>query len=586
MVNWFCAAPECTNSLRKKKNVTKYPGLSDLTFHAFPTAKKPRLRKQWISMLRRPGDWTPNNYSRVCSRHFPGNTGPTEAYPVPILFAYNNWRQPTNPRSSSAIRKLAQFRDAVENELSESEEYLSGDQIVQIDMIAEDRYAGVGLEIELGVEEPPSKMYRSLKSGVVSKSPNDHDYICIGDQGEETCEGDSNGIAKIRVTTLSKAGEANKRKVPHRTNVLQAEMPNHQMTTTREIATQTDITGKEITRKFKAASKLDDKDALRSELLLEKVLESDKSVQQYTGFPGLDSLNSFFDCVCGAEKSLKYWSGSGSSTEKKYQTRGKKPGPKRKLTNYQEYLLTLIRFRLGLLSSFVGDLFGVSKTRVSQIFITWMNLMGNFFSSKLWLSRQQVDQGTPRTRIVLDCAEFFIENPRTPTAQSTTCSSYKSHNTYKCLVGVAPDGTFNFISKLWGGNVSDKVIMAKSGLIELLEPGDRVMADRGFNIQNLLLPKQVKSSTSAFAHKGPGGKGKRLNTKELVESRRIAKLRIHVERAIGRMKSFRMLSQILPTAMKNISNQMVVVAAGICNFHDPLLQNRYTECTHEQTVID
>ena len=42
-----------------------------------------------------------------------------------------------------------------------------------------------------------------------------------------------------------------------------------------------------------------------------------------------------------------------------------------------------------------------------------------------------------------------------------------------------------------GGNASDKQIVKESGLLDLLEKGDSVMADKGFLIQDLLDPLGV-----------------------------------------------------------------------------------------------
>lgn len=43
-----------------------------------------------------------------------------------------------------------------------------------------------------------------------------------------------------------------------------------------------------------------------------------------------------------------------------------------------------------------------------------------------------------------------------------------------------------FFSKLYTGNVSDKEITKLSGILPMLEPGDEVMADKGFLIDDLL----------------------------------------------------------------------------------------------------
>ena len=57
------------------------------------------------------------------------------------------------------------------------------------------------------------------------------------------------------------------------------------------------------------------------------------------------------------------------------------------------------------------------------------------------------------------------------------------------------------------------------------------MADRGFNIQEMLAIKGVKVNLPPFMNESG-----QYSESELLETRRIASLRIHVERAIERIK--------------------------------------------------
>lgn len=279
---------------------------------------------------------------------------------------------------------------------------------------------------------------------------------------------------------------------------------------------------------------------------------------------------------------MKYWSGKHSADDVNYQQSDRnKSGPSRKLPKYHEYLLTLMKLRLGILSFVLGDLFCVSESRVSQIFTTWINLMYVVLTPCIkWPSRQKLKKhmpnsfknSFPKTTGIIDCTELFIQKPKSPTAQSKTYSSYKSHNTFKILVCITPSGAFSFISDLWGGNTSDRYITEHSGFLDLVRPGDEIMADRGFTIRDLLTDRRATLVIPPFTKKVKWGKGKRLSTRDVIRTKNIAKQRIHVERSIRRLKKFRMLSQIMDIKYKPLANQMTKVCGFFCNLDKPLVK--------------
>ena len=136
----------------------------------------------------------------------------------------------------------------------------------------------------------------------------------------------------------------------------------------------------------------------------------------------------------------------------------------------------------------------------------------------------------PKCVVIIDCFEIFIEHPTNLLARTHTFSLYKHHNTVKYLIGVTPQGTVSFISEGWG-RVSDKHLTLHSGILKKLLPGDTVLADRGFDIQESvgLLWATLKMPTFT--------KGKsQLSVIEVEQTRRIANVRIHVERVIGNIR--------------------------------------------------
>ncbi|XP_042148815.1 uncharacterized protein LOC121837290 [Ixodes scapularis] len=243
----------------------------------------------------------------------------------------------------------------------------------------------------------------------------------------------------------------------------------------------------------------------------------------------------------------------------------------------QQLLLTLMKLRLGLIYGDLSRRFAVLVSTVGNIFRAMLATLGQVLRNVVvWLSRDTIFRNIPRsfeengfagTTCILDCTEVFLQRPKKLLARAQTYSSYKGHNTVKFLVAIAPHGSVMFVSKVYGGRASDKHIVKDSGIISHFERGDHVMADRGFSLDPEMEPKGVALNTPAFTR----GKAQ-LSEQEVTETRRIASVRIHVERAINRMKSYRILKQALPIQHRKVASDIVFVCAGLCNLKGPLIK--------------
>ena len=221
------------------------------------------------------------------------------------------------------------------------------------------------------------------------------------------------------------------------------------------------------------------------------------------------------------------------------------------LCQFQEFLLVLIRLKLNSPLQDLAYRFNVSVPTAHRIFDRWIYVMSvrlNFLIQ--WPEQEELQATMPlvfqrnfgkKVAVIIDCFEIFTERPSSLIARAMTWSNYKHHNTVKFLIGVTPQGVISFISKAWGGRVSDKYLTENSGLLRRLLPGDIVLADRGFDIADSVGFYPARLHIPAFTR----GK-KQLSAKE-VETRKIANVRIHVERVIGLVRrKYSILQGILP----------------------------------------
>lgn len=194
-------------------------------------------------------------------------------------------------------------------------------------------------------------------------------------------------------------------------------------------------------------------------------------------------------------------------------------------------------------------------------------------SLQIWPSRTFIDANMPagfrdvypKTRVIIDCTELKVQTPSSKVLNSMSYSSYKSHVTFKGLIGITPCGSVSFVSSLYTGAISDKEITSRSGLIDLLEADDQVMADKGFLINDLLASKNASLVIPPFL-----GERGHFSKAEVEKTHEIARLRIHVERAIRRIKEYHILDGVIPLNLAPSVNQIWTLCAILTDFRGPL----------------
>lgn len=130
------------------------------------------------------------------------------------------------------------------------------------------------------------------------------------------------------------------------------------------------------------------------------------------------------------------------------------------------------------------------------------------------------------------------------------------------------------MSKCWGGRASDKEITQKSGILEFVGQGDVYLVDRGFRREELFAAKGASILIPSFT------KGKKqLSGEDVTLSRKLSRVRIHVERSIQRLKSFRAFQTVLPINFikkkgdRELAtiDKILIVCSALVNLQTPLI---------------
>ena len=305
-------------------------------------------------------------------------------------------------------------------------------------------------------------------------------------------------------------------------------------------------------------------------------MKPNSSIRFYTGFPSSDVLVATFRALSPTTQNMYSWSQMQRLRNKGIiDVEGLRQTMQAcKLSLFDQFYLVLQKLRVGTLNQVLADNFNISQTTVSRVFISWINFLYFMLGSVcIWPSRAKIKKHMPTCfkslypdrRGIIDAFEIKVQAPSSLVLNSEMYSSYKTHTTYKGDVVISPSGEIIHISSLFEGSISDKELVKQSGLLSLLQPGDQIMADKGFVIQDLLTPLGFSIVMPSFlSYKQQFSKG------ELLRSKTIHNLRVHVERAIRRVKEFHFFDRVFPLTMAGSINLIWTVSCLITNFQGPL----------------
>ena len=257
------------------------------------------------------------------------------------------------------------------------------------------------------------------------------------------------------------------------------------------------------------------------------------------------------------------------------------------LSKENAVLLVLCRLRHDFGLKDLAMRFSLSLQSTSVVFSTVLDHMYYTFGQlSLWPHRDAVisrmpsefKKEFPTTIILIDGTEFKTQAPNALGLQSQMYSDYKSSTTLKALIGCDPSGSIIFISELFTGSISDKLLCQESGFYDMLKlllenkfilPGDAVMADKGFTIHGELAKLGLLLNIPPFSSSAC-----QMSASDTYLTPKIAKHRVHVERVIAKVKTYKMLSHRVPTSLFHQINKIWSVCAMLTRHQDLFVKDK------------
>lgn len=230
------------------------------------------------------------------------------------------------------------------------------------------------------------------------------------------------------------------------------------------------------------------------------------------------------------------------------------------LTLENQVFMALMKLRQNYTNLHLGQLFHCSVWTVHNVVLTFIHVLYKLLSEdikKVVPCRQKSEQSMPESFFLFANCKMVIGSAEVGIQKRESCSH--DANTFKVLIGVAPNGVITFMSQLYPSSLNDTELVQKSGVLDVFVQGDLILADKDFLIQDLL-PNGVSLNIP---------NGEPCTATDLNFARNFA--RTHVGRAIDRLKDFRMLDCI-PLKFKKHADKIVNLCGALVNCQEIIMR--------------
>lgn len=237
-----------------------------------------------------------------------------------------------------------------------------------------------------------------------------------------------------------------------------------------------------------------------------------------------------------------------------------------------QVLMTLMKLRTNHVTGYLSKQFYISESMASKIISYWIDKLDEVLRPLIpWLPRETIQatmpetfkEKFPNTTCIVHCTDCLLQKNQDLDSKGESYSHY--YDKMKYLVAVAPCGLIMFVSTAYLGQCTDKYITFESGLLDYLMPGDEVMAEHGSSIKDLLFnEKNVNLVMYSFR-----------NEEQDTYIGQTAHVIVDVERAITRLKVYKILTQVVSNTMALQINKILRICSALVNLREEFIRDSH-----------